>query len=78
MSIRTIITGSGCFIPPVVKSNQDFAIQTFYGEDTTRIETPTEDIVNKFQDITGIEERRYASEEMNSSDMATIAARLAI
>ncbi len=78
MGVRTIITGTGCFIPPVIKTNRDFSIQTFYGEDASRIETPTEDIVNKFQDITGIEERRYAADEMNSSDMATIAARLAI
>lgn len=78
MPIRTIITGSGCYIPPVIKTNRDFAIQTFYGEDNTRIETPTEEIVSKFQDITGIEERRYAAEEMNSSDMATLAAKMAI
>ncbi|MBI3138252.1 MAG: ketoacyl-ACP synthase III [Sphingobacteriales bacterium] len=78
MGVRTIITGTGCFIPPVIKTNRDFSTQTFYGEDANRIETPTEVIVNKFQDITGIEERRYAADEMNSSDMATIAARLAI
>jgi 3-oxoacyl-[acyl-carrier-protein] synthase III len=78
MHIRTIITGSGCYIPPVIKTNRDFAAQTFYGEDASRIETPTEEIVTKFQDITGIEERRYAAEEMNSSDMATLAARQAI
>lgn len=78
MPIRTIITGSGCYIPPVIKTNRDFAIQTFYGEDNARIETPTEEIVSKFQDITGIEERRYAAEEMNSSDMATLAAKMAI
>lgn len=78
MSFRTIITGTGCYIPPVIKTNQDFAVQTFYGEDANRIDTPTKEIVEKFQEITGIEERRYASEEMNSSDMAAIAAKIAI
>lgn len=53
-------------------------MQTFYGEDANRIDTPTKEIVEKFQEITGIEERRYASEEMNSSDMAAIAAKIAI
>jgi 3-oxoacyl-[acyl-carrier-protein] synthase-3 len=53
-------------------------MQEFYGEDAVRINVPTMEIVEKFQDITGIEERRYASEEMNSSDMAAIAARLAV
>ena len=35
-------------------------------------------IIEKFEAITGIEERRYASSEINCSDMATEAARLAI
>ena len=78
MSTRTVITGTGCFIPPVIKSNKDFTLQDFYGEDTKHITAPTEEIVEKFEKITGIEERRYAAEEMNSSDMGIIAARLAI
>lgn len=78
MGTRTIITGTGCYIPPVIKSNGDFALQDFYDEETNRIATPTEEIVEKFEQITGIEERRYVAEEMNSSDMAIIAARLAI
>lgn len=78
MNIRTIITGTGCYIPPVVKTNKDFVLQEFYGEDARRITTPTEEIVEKFQGITGIEERRYVTDDMNSSDMAVIASRLAI
>jgi 3-oxoacyl-[acyl-carrier-protein] synthase-3 len=78
MELKTIITGTGCFIPPVIISNQDFAKQDFYTEDATHIPTPTKEIVEKFQQITGIEERRYADDGMNSSDMATIAAKLAI
>lgn len=76
--MRTLITGTGCYIPTVVKTNHDFAIQTFYNEDGSRIESKSEEVIRKFQEITGIEERRYASEELNSSDMATLAARLAI
>lgn len=78
MPIRTVITGTGCYIPPVIKPNQDFIRQDFYAEDAAHISTPPQEIVSKFQEITGIEERRYAPEDMNSSDMATIAARLAI
>ena len=78
MNIKTVITGTGSFIPPNVKTNQDFALQEFYEETNQKITTPTKHIVEKFKDITGIEERRYANEEMNSSDMATIAARKAI
>lgn len=78
MNVRTVITGTGCYIPDVIKTNQDFSKQSFYADDAQLITTPSQEIVNKFQDITGIEERRYVNDEMNSSDMATIAARLAI
>jgi 3-oxoacyl-[acyl-carrier-protein] synthase III len=78
MSIRTVITGTGCYIPEVIKTNQDFIKQDFYVEDARQATTTSQEIVDKFQEITGIEERRYLNDEMNSSDMATIAARLAI
>jgi len=75
---RTVITGTGSFIPPNIKTNRDFAEQDFYTEDHERIVAAPNEIVDKFRDITGIEERRYADPEMNSSDMAIIAAKKAI
>lgn len=78
MPNSTVITGTGCYIPPVIKTNHDFLVQPFYGEDAQKIHTPAAEVVEKFQEITGIEERRYADESVNSSDMAVIAARLAI
>lgn len=76
--VKTVITGTGCYIPPVIKTNRDFAVNDFYGEDSQRINISSQEVAKKFQEITGIEERRYASEDMNSSDMATIAAKAAI
>ena len=78
MSTRTVITGTGCYIPGVIKTNKDFIQQDFYAEDARQATPTSQEIVDKFQEITGIEERRYVSDDMNSSDMATIAARLAI
>ena len=78
MSVRTIITGTGCYIPPVIITNQGFTGQEFYTEDNQRITTPGEEVVMKFSEITGIQERRYAPDNVNASDMATIAAREAI
>ena len=75
---RTVITGTGSFIPQNIKTNRDFVNQEFYGEDHAKIATPPLEIVDKFKDITGIEERRYADSGMNTSDMAAIAARRAI
>jgi 3-oxoacyl-[acyl-carrier-protein] synthase-3 len=76
--VRTVITGTGSYIPPNIKTNREFANQDFYGEDNERIIAPPNEIVDKFKDITGIEERRYADPDMTASDMATIAARRAI
>lgn len=78
MLLRTVITGTGSYIPPNVKKNRDFIDQPFFGEDHQPIITPPNEIVDKFKDITGIEERRYADADMNTSDMATLAARKAI
>jgi 3-oxoacyl-[acyl-carrier-protein] synthase III len=75
---RSVITGSGNFIPSIVKTNNDFLGQEFYNEDHTRIATDTSIIIDKFKKITGIEERRYAPADLNTSDMAAAAARLAI
>lgn len=76
--LRTVITGTGSFIPSNIKHNSDFAGQEFFGEDHEKITTSPHEIVEKFRDITGIEERRYADDNMNASDMAVIASQRAI
>lgn len=75
---RSVITGTGSYIPSVIKTNKDFTVHNFYAEDHKRIETDPQEVVNKFQQITGIAERRYAEAGMDSSDMAAIAAKRAI
>ncbi|HEX3025044.1 MAG TPA: ketoacyl-ACP synthase III [Chitinophagaceae bacterium] len=76
--IKTVITGIGSYIPEEMKSNRDFALHEFYGEDNKRIDLPSEVIADKFKQITGIEERRYASKDVNASDLAVIASQRAI
>jgi 3-oxoacyl-[acyl-carrier-protein] synthase-3 len=78
MGVKTVITGTGCYIPEVVKSNRDFTAHNFYAENNERIDTPPQEIVDKFREITGIEERRYAAEDMTASCMAVEAAKLAV
>jgi len=75
---RSVITGSGCYIPSIQKKNRDFAIHDFYDEQHNLITTDPEVIVEKFRQITGIAERRYATPEQNSSDIALEAAKIAI
>jgi 3-oxoacyl-[acyl-carrier-protein] synthase-3 len=76
--LRSVITGTGAYIPTIVKTGRDFTVHNFYAEDNKRIETDPQEVVRKFEQITGIAERRYATEDMQSSDMAAIAARIAI
>jgi len=76
--MATIITGTGSYIPGLVIPNDSFSDHSFYGEDGLLINTPNAEIFEKFKDITGIYERRYAEENVNTSDLATKAAALAI
>lgn len=75
---RSVITGSGCYIPPIIKTNQDFAQHVFYTENYEPLDKSSDTIIEKFSQITGIKERRYASDELNTSDIGSIAASLAI
>jgi 3-oxoacyl-[acyl-carrier-protein] synthase III len=75
---RTVITGTGSYIPPIIKKNSDFLKQPFYSEAMERMNIEPSVIVEKFRKITGIEERRYVPEELNTSDIASIAAEEAI
>lgn len=72
------ITGSGSYIPTQIVTNNDFSNHTFLNEDGTPFPLPNEVITQKFYGITGIEERRYASNDLQTSDIAFIAAQKAI
>ena len=76
--LRSIITGMGSYIPPSVVSNNDFAKHLFYSKTHQPLNTPPEEVVEKFEKITGIEERRYTTDELNASDIGSIAAKNAI
>ena len=76
--LNTIITGTGSYIPTEVVTNPDFADNKFYGTDNVVFDISHEEISEKFQAITGIQERRYVSDDLQSSDMAVFAAQKAI
>jgi len=72
------IVGVGSYIPDIIKKNEDFLKNEFFKQDETAFDAHPEVIIKKFQAITGIEERRYVSNELNMSDIATFAAEKAI
>ena len=76
MSIH--ITGTGSYIPEIIKKNSDFSNHSFFSIEGDSIETPTDVIVDKFKAITGISERRYANNSLSTSDLGAKAAEKAI
>ena len=72
------ITGTGSYIPSVVTTNEDFLEHEFLGTDGSSIGVANSVIIEKFEAITGISERRYAIPEMNTSDLGHLAAKRAI
>src|SRR5258706_4561214 len=75
---RSVITGTGSYIPPFIQSNGEFTKQFFYSEDQQPLTTPPEEVVEKLKQITGIEERRYTTDQLNASDIGSLAAKMAI
>lgn len=78
MTQRTVITGWGSYIPETLVTNEGFEDCTFYTEKQEPLPTAGVDVVKKFQSITGIEERRYITDDLVASDIGTIAAQRAI
>ena len=72
------ITGSGCYIPTEIVSNKDFAEHVFLNDDGTPFPHPNDIVAEKFLEITGIQERRYVTDDLQTSDIAFIAAKRAI
>ncbi len=73
-----VITGTGAYIPTEVRTNAHFVDRKFYNMDGSAITNPGAVVVKKFQDITGIVERRYVTDNLNSSKIAAKAAKIAI
>ncbi len=72
------ITGTGSYIPKILKKNNDFTNHEFYNVDGSKVESDNESVISKLKEITGINERRYASDNLNSSDLGYLAAEKAI
>ncbi|TAI49717.1 3-oxoacyl-ACP synthase III family protein [Flagellimonas allohymeniacidonis] len=68
------ITGTGSYIPSVIAKNEDFLNHEFLGTDGAKFGYENAVIIEKFQSITGIAERRYALPELNTSDLGHLAA----
>lgn len=76
--IYSKIIGTGKYIPTIIKKNEDFLENVFYESYNKVMDKPNSEIIQKFGEITGIKERRFAEPDINNSDMALFAAQKAI
>lgn len=75
--MKSVITGIGHYVPAIVKTNDGFSANVFYDRKKEPLDS-AEEVIRKFEAITGIKERRYADANVNCSDMAAIAGKKAI
>ena len=76
--MNTKITGTGSYIPSRVAHNNNFNEHEFLNEHGVRFPDSNDVIIKKFKAITGIDERRYVKPELNTSDIAFLAAEKAL
>jgi 3-oxoacyl-[acyl-carrier-protein] synthase-3 len=74
MSVQVVITGTGRHIPSVVVPNAHFLDHEFRNPDGGPIPKTNQEILQQFEEITGIRERRYVPDSLVASDIAALAA----
>jgi len=72
------ITGSGSYIPTERITSADFNQHIFLDENGIKLPFSNETIAQKLLEITGIEERRYVTSNLCSSDIGFLAAQKAL
>ena len=73
--LNSIITGTGSYIPTLRIPNKHFLSHDFYGADGIKLQKSNDEIIHTLQEITCINERRYVTDELNTSDIAFLAAK---
>lgn len=76
--LRTTIVGSGSHIPEVVVPNAHFLHHDFRDQDGEPIGRPNAEVIERFREITGIRERRYAGPRQVTTDLASDASAKAL
>jgi 3-oxoacyl-[acyl-carrier-protein] synthase-3 len=76
--ISSVICATGSYIPKNKIYNNDFLVSEFFEKDNSRIKNNNSIVVEKFKEITGIEERRYADDNQQASDLGALAAQDAL
>lgn len=76
--MRSVIIGTGSYIPEVRIPNISFSDHEFFEKDGERLLKNMVSVIEKFSTITGIQERRYARPDQLASDLGYLSAEQAI
>ena len=71
---RSVIVGTGSHVPTRCVANAEFTGREFYGPGGARMDRAAPEVVERFEAITGIRERRWVPDNLVASDIAALAA----
>jgi 3-oxoacyl-[acyl-carrier-protein] synthase-3 len=77
-TIYSVIAGTGKYIPETIIQNKDFNNQVFYSASGEKLNKTSPEIVEKFEQITEIKERRHVTVNQVTSDIAFLAGQQAL
>lgn len=77
-NIRSVITATGSYIPELIITSNHFINHRFFEKDGKPVAKSNPVILEQFKNITEIEERRYAKDDQNTSDLGFLAAKDAL
>jgi 3-oxoacyl-[acyl-carrier-protein] synthase III len=73
-TIKSVFAATGSYIPESIIPNANFLNQQFFEKNGLPIEKDNATVIEKFREISGIAERRYAAADQVASDMGYMAA----
>jgi len=76
--INSVIKGTGKYIPSRIVKNKEFLNNEFYDTSGKKFKYTNQEILDKFEKITDIKERRYVTDDLVASDIGLYAAKEAI
>jgi 3-oxoacyl-[acyl-carrier-protein] synthase-3 len=77
-NLHSVIVGTGSFIPERRMPNASFLNNVFYDAAGERLVKSNQETIRKLEEITGISERRYVTDDLTASGIAFFAAREAL
>lgn len=75
---RSVIIGTGSCIPEMRVTNEAFQQNEFFEKAGVKLKKANSEVIERFEGITGIRERRYATPDQQASDLAHVAAEKAL